>query len=193
MKKIYIDTENISDYECLNTIGITSKDEIILFLSQNSKHLKPSNLYILLSFNSKIRALMFKVDRPNALDFHIVSHLGLKFSNKHEYFIVSNDRGFETVVHHYNLLNYNNVNLINEVKSIDNVLKLIDDEDLTIDCDYLSEKDIDALQILKNVKNKNNFHNALTRKYGDEEGRLLYLKYRSDFDKIKKKKNSILL
>ena len=173
MKKIYIDTENLSDYKCLDGIGITNKDEILLFLTQNSKPLKPHNLHLLFSYQAKITTHIFEVSRHDELDTYINCHLSEKISNRHDYYIVSNDRGFESIANYQKITKGLNVILIreNNDNSINSVIK--------------SEKHEQVLKIMHSSKDKNIFHNKLNQKFG-KEGRNIYLSYRDSFDKLKK-------
>ena len=160
MKKVYIDTENISNYNCLEKIGIGSRDEIVLFLSQKSKPLKSNDLNMIHSFNAKVKTMLFQTNRPNALDFHIITHLALKFSKKNEYFIVSNDKGYESAKNHYNILGYHNVDIIDE-SPID------------------SNNELEIKRLLKQSKDKADFHNLLVKTYG-QQGRFIYKEYKSN-------------
>ena len=202
MKKIFIDTENISDYDCLKSIGISKKDEIVLFLTRNSKPLKAENLYIIHSFDSKVKTLLFEPSGHNALDFHIVTHLGLKYSKNNEYFIVSNDKGFEASKNHFNMLGYNNVNLVTELnnanknkpnknknknkdknKNKSNNSKCKDKNDNTTIIDFKKTVNISELElkrIFKNTKDKSNFHNKLVSEFG-EEGKTIYREYKKKY------------
>lgn len=194
MKKIFIDTENISDYNCLKSIDISKKDEIILFLTRNSKPLKAESLYVIHSFESKVKTLLFEPSGHNALDFHIVTHLGLKYSKNNEYYIVSNDKGFEASKNHFNMLGHNNVHLITELNNIDknkpkknknNNSKSKDkgkNNNTTI-IDFkkaLNVNELELKRIFKNTKDKSDFHNKLVSEFG-EEGKIIYREYKKKY------------
>lgn len=164
MKKIYIDTENVTSYDCLKKIEISNKDEIILFLTDKSKPLKPEYLNSIHSFGCAIKTYMIKAEKSNALDFYIVSHLGLNYSKEDDFFIISNDKDFDDVLNCYNMFGHNNVNVINEHwegKSLDDA-----------SCDELGLK-----RILKESKNLSDFHANLVKLYG-KNGAPLYRKYK---------------
>lgn len=174
MKKIFIDTENISNYSCLNLINISKKDEITLFLTRNSKPMKAENLHIVHSFESKVRTLLFEPTGHNALDFHIVTHLGLKHSAKNEYYIVSNDKGYEASKNHFNTLGYNNVYIVGEQSRIDNDKNIINPtKSLNID-------ELELRRIFKDHKDKSDFHNKLVSEFG-EDGKIMYREYKKKY------------
>ena len=184
MKKIFVDTENISDYNCLKTIDISKKDEIVLFLTKNSKPLKAENLVIIHSFSCKVKTLLFEASGRNALDFHIVTHLGLKYSKNNEYFIISNDKGYEASKNHFNMLGYNNIQLITELDtSKQNKPKKRKNNKNTTNDIIDFKKSLDELElkrIFKNTKDKCDFHNKLVLNFG-EEGKVMYQEYKKKY------------
>jgi hypothetical protein len=199
MRKIYVDTENVSDYSALESLGLTSKDEVLLFLSDNSKPLKPDVLVLLSKCKVKVNAIKIKTHgRANELDFRIVSHLAHKFSVKNEYLIFSNDNGYESTVEHFLDEGYNNVSLIKEThiskktnvknkKKRTNIVKNIKKpEKIAVPSPEKPQEainpsafpnELEIKRIKKTSKNKADFHNILRRLYG-EAGRELYQKYK---------------
>jgi hypothetical protein len=118
MRKIYVDTENVSDYSALETIGLNSKDEVILFMTDHSKPLKADTLMIITKSRAKLDVVKIKTNgRLNALDFRIVAHLSHKFTKKNEYVIFSSDNGYESAIEHFLEEGYTNITILKEAAS----------------------------------------------------------------------------
>lgn len=169
MKKIFVDTENVQNYNCLKSLNLTEKDEIILFFSQNTKSFKVNDLNLICSFKCKIKSMLVKVRGNNSLDFHIITNLCLNYSTEDEYYIVSNDKGYESSIDQFNLLGYSNVHILNWSKS--NVSK--NDSSLADNNDELEIK-----RIYKSSKNKSDFHNKLCKRFG-MEGQKIYKQFKA--------------
>lgn len=169
MKKIFVDTENVQNYDCLKSLKLTKRDEVILFFSQNTKTLKVDYLNLICSFGCKIKSILLEVKGNNSLDFHIITNLCLNYSTKNEYYILSNDRGYESSIDQFNLLGYSNVHVLNWSKSdvSQNNLKLVDNND-----------ELEIKRIYKSSKNKSDFHNKLCKRFG-MEGQKIYKQFKA--------------
>ena len=172
MKKIYIDTENVTSYDCLKKIEIGNTDEIILFLTDKSKPLKPEYLNSIHSFGCIIKTYMIKAEKSNALDFYIVSHLGFNYSKDNKHFIVSNDKDFKDVLNCYNMFGYDNINVVNE--------SWVNDSQ-----DDIVHNKSDIKKISENSKTVRDFHNNIVKFYG-KKGVALYHKYKGIYPVLKK-------
>lgn len=170
-KKIFIDTENVQNYNCLKSLNLTEEDEIFLFFSQNTKSIKVESLNLIFSFGCRVKSMLLKVRGNNSLDFHIITNLALNHSTKYDYYIVSNDKEYESSVDQFNLLGYNNVYALNwsKVDEKQNNSSLANKND-----------ELEIKRIYKSSKNKSEFHNKLCEKFG-MEGQKLYKKYKCGF------------
>lgn len=183
MKKVFVDTENISNYSKLEELELTKRDEIVLFLTKNSKPLKAETLILIHSFGCKISTLMFEPTGQNALDFHIVTHLGLKYSKKNEYYIFSNDKGYEASKNHFNSLGYYNVHLVHEINNTNDKQKNNQKKysfDLKIIGNQLQIDELELRRIFKNHRDKLDFHNSLVSNFG-EKGKIMYQDYKKKY------------
>lgn len=169
MKKIFIDTENIQNYSCLKSLNLTEKDEIILSFSQNTKSLKVKSLDLMLFFGCKIRSILVKVRGNNSLDFHVITNLCLNHSTENEYYIVSNDKEYESSIDQFKLLGHSNVHILNWSKSdvSKNGLNSVNDNDK-----------LEIKRIYKSSKNKSDFHNKLCQRFG-MKGQKIYKQFKS--------------
>ena len=161
MKKIFVDAENVQNYNCLKSLNLTKEDEIVLFFSQNTKSFKVNSLNLICSFGCKIKSILVKVRGNNSLDFHIITNLCLNHSTEDEYYIVSTDKRYESSLDQFNLLGYSNVHILNWSK--------------------LDEGQYDELEIkriYKLSKNKGDFHDKLCKKFG-KEGQKIYKQFKS--------------
>lgn len=99
-----IDSENVGDawVDLLDTLRPT--DHIIVFYSDKSHHLSCESVRRIME-NGKdcISWILCYNDNPNALDFQLVTELGSMAAKglSDEYVIVSNDKGFDSVVRYW--------------------------------------------------------------------------------------------
>lgn len=100
-RKIFlVDTENVGTrWKHLFEIA-SSTDKIILFYTDNTPHLSYTDLEII-----KSNCDRFTMEKcytgNNALDFQLISYMGyhMKSSTKSQFIIVSNDCGYDSVIH----------------------------------------------------------------------------------------------
>ena len=125
---------------------------------------------------------MFEPTGQNALDFHIVTHLGLKYSPKNEYYIFSNDKGFEASKNHFNSLGYYNVHLVHEINNTNDKNKNTNKHslDLKIIGNQLQIDELELRRIFKCHREKLNFHNSLVYNFG-EKGKVMYQDYKKKY------------
>lgn len=99
-RKIYlVDSENVSCEWLALCPKLGSRDNIVLFYTEKSPFISYPNLVRILPYLEKLELVQCYMG-PNALDFQMCTYLGAKLAKptKTEYFIVSNDRGYQPVV-----------------------------------------------------------------------------------------------
>lgn len=102
MKRIYlIDTENISNYDFLVSENVGKNDELIFFCSSNSRGIRFEDAKLLLENEATKSFEVVNVGNKNALDFQLVTYVSINIAAKDaeiEYYIVSNDKGYEVAI-----------------------------------------------------------------------------------------------
>lgn len=99
-RKIYlVDSENVSCEWLALCPKLGSRDNIVLFYTEKSPFISYPNLVRILPYLERLELVQCYMG-PNALDFQMCTYLGAKLAKptKTEYFIVSNDRGYQPVV-----------------------------------------------------------------------------------------------
>ena len=96
-----IDLENVNSggFEGANNLDET--DELIVFYSEKADTLKIHIIRALLNTKAEIKFYKSKNGILNAMDFDIVSVLGIVYNAEREFVIVSKDKGFDVVVERY--------------------------------------------------------------------------------------------
>lgn len=179
MKKIFIDTENISDYTVLKHLELSEKDEIILFLSENTKRFDYMSMHTINSFGAKIKTILLNTFGKNSMDIQISTYIGLSINKDDLCFIISDDKDFKSTKSILDGEGYN-ISLINTSFSKN---KLIVNSILN------TKKNIEDLEIIKIIKEsacKRDFHNNLVKIYG-ENGKKLYTLYKNEYTNYCKK------
>lgn len=177
-KKIYVDTENVQDYECLKKMKLTEDDEIILFFSQHIKSMKVDVLNLLLSFKCKVHSICVETRGHNSLDMHIITNLSLNYSDNNNYYIFSNDNDYLSAIDHYKMLGYNNVNALHWEKESPKEAKTNSKKKNKSKKVETNQDELEVKRIYKACKNKADFHNELCKKFGIK-GQQLYKQYKS--------------
>ena len=192
MKKVYVDTENIATYNFLKKMGLTEEDEIILFLSKRSNHINPMNLDILLNCKAMKKTVFVEAEEKNAMDFQIVTYLGLVYSKENSYYIVSNDKGYSSAVDCFvKQFGYTNVYLLTEKISVNDV-KDVKDERIVgkeaipvienIERSYgIGKKKV--IDLIKKADDCRKLHNDLVREYG-QQGKEMYQLFKKAYKLI---------
>lgn len=95
------ENENGRLLEGISLLKLTEKDEIIIFYSKNASRISMELHKELENIQSKKLYIKIQTGTPNALDFQLSSYLGacIQKSPEKEYYIVSNDGGFDCVCH----------------------------------------------------------------------------------------------
>lgn len=96
-KKTYlVDTENIGSTWKVLLPDKQTKDQIILFYTENSPNISYTDLQDIIKYPDSFELIKCNTGR-NGLDFQLVSYLGflLKSSPKTDYIILSNDSGYD--------------------------------------------------------------------------------------------------
>ena len=103
-KTFFIDSENVGDNWTQLLDAVDSSDELLVFYTQKSPHMSYRNL-IKLKNSPKDVNFIECFEGNNALDFQLVSELGYRLgqggASGCEYFIVSNDNGFEAAIKYW--------------------------------------------------------------------------------------------
>ncbi len=180
MKYFLVDTENISQYDFIEEFNLTNKDTIILFISDNSNNVRLKDLVNITTRNIAIEDEYIYTGTENALDFQLIAKLSILICNlakETEFFVVSNDNGFEAPVRYLKEKMSANIEII-KVKP----------NEIALDMDNLninSEDEFDrvTMEVINNSETLSELHNNLRALHGNEKGRELYLKVKKEFKK----------
>ena len=104
-----IDLENVNSGGFEGANNLTENDELIVFYSEKADTLKIPIIRMLLSTKAEIKFYKSKNGIMNAMDFDIVSVLGIVYDAEHDFVIVSKDKGFDVVVERYRSFGKTNV------------------------------------------------------------------------------------
>lgn len=96
-----IDLENVNSGGFEGANNLEESDELIVFYSEKADTLKIPIIGALLKSKAAIKFYKSKNGILNAMDFDIVSVLGIVYSADREFVIVSKDKGFDVVVERY--------------------------------------------------------------------------------------------
>lgn len=105
-----IDYENVRIHGLDGLSGLTEKDRVCIFYSENADSLTFDLHFILNEAKAEISYEKVEVGTKNALDFQLSSYLGYLISQNiedklAEYFIVTADSGFSVLVNYWNRKN----------------------------------------------------------------------------------------
>ena len=96
-----IDLENVNSGGFEGANNLEESDELIVFYSEKADTLKIPIITALLKTKAAIKFYKSKNGILNAMDFDIVSVLGIVYNTEREFVIVSKDKGFDVVVERY--------------------------------------------------------------------------------------------
>lgn len=103
-----VDYENIRA-DGLKELGrVKEGDAVILFYSEQCKNISLDIVESMVRLNVQFSCFKVITGTKNALDFQLSSHLGYligKFGENAEYYIVSNDKGFDCLCEYWKKLN----------------------------------------------------------------------------------------
>ena len=100
-RKVYmVDTENVSSSWRMMLADMTRNDILYLFYTEHSPGIGYADFKEIIKSETKPE-LISCYPGKNGLDFQLVSYLGylLKSAGKTEYIIISNDMGYDCVIH----------------------------------------------------------------------------------------------
>lgn len=180
MRYFLVDTENISQYDFIEEFNLTNKDTIILFISDNSNNVRLKDLVNITTRNIVIEDEYIYTGTENALDFQLIAKLSILICNLDrgtEFFVISNDNGFEAPVRY-----------LKEKMSADIEIIKAKPNEIALDMDNLnikSENEFDrvTMEVINNSETLSELHNNLRALHGNEKGRELYLKVKKGFKK----------
>ncbi|MBO6140420.1 MAG: hypothetical protein J6O40_01380 [Ruminococcus sp.] len=104
-----IDLENVNSGGFEGANNLNESDELIVFYSEKADTLKIHIITTLLKTKASIKFYKSKNGIMNAMDFDIVSVLGIVYNTEREFVIVSKDKGFDVVVERYRSFGKSNV------------------------------------------------------------------------------------
>lgn len=120
MSRIYlVDLENVgwSSIKPIKREKLNANDRIYLFSSKHTPNCPPDIINLLLNSDVKIKSIPVEVGCKDALDFQLACFLGklIQKFNKHDYYIVSNDKGYEILKSFVKPIR---LNIVSEIKTI---------------------------------------------------------------------------
>lgn len=100
-KKYFIDSENVGSAWIDMYLDDAEDSEFLIFYTDRSPHIDYEHMIALMNVQKKLPEFIKCFEGNNALDFQLVSYIGFQFrdNNTDEMIIVSNDTGFDAVVH----------------------------------------------------------------------------------------------
>lgn len=100
-KKYFVDSENVGSAWIDMYLEDTEDSEFLIFYTERSPHIDYEHMIALMNMQKKHPEFIKCYVGNNALDFQLVSYIGFQFheDNATEMIIVSNDAGFDAVVH----------------------------------------------------------------------------------------------
>ena len=104
-----IDLENVNSGGFEGANNLEESDELIVFYSEKADTLKIHIIRALLNTKAEIKFYKSKNGIMNAMDFDIVSVLGIVYNTEREFVIISKDKGFDVVVERYRSFGKQNV------------------------------------------------------------------------------------
>ena len=183
MKRIFlVDTENISSYIFLKKYNLTKEDKIILFVSPNSKKLSFGVIEFIQKNKIKMEMEFIETTVKNSMDYQLLILLARKtaLSSKAEYFVVSNDKGFEETISYLNKVNKCNVKILKENTAETQVAATEEENNdeiqKIIKMNFPKEAEnlySFSLKYKEEHPTLSNFHNSLDKKFG-EIGKIYY-------------------
>lgn len=172
MKYIFIDTENVQQYNFIENIKLSENDKIVMLISENTKNIKPEDLKIFTACKAEIQYEHVYIGERNALDFQLIINLALTIATNQteniEYFIVSNDKDFELPAKY--LIDKTKAN-IQILKTATNQLESFDISEELYNKLNLNKK---VLKVIKNSETLSELHNNLNNLLGSEKGKEIY-------------------
>ena len=184
MRYFYVDTENVGDYSFINDMEVTKEDTLVLFLSENSRRVKLEDVRLISESGAKVVYEDVYTGDSNALDFQLIALLSLNIATLPdviEHVIVSDDNDYKIPVKY---LIDKTGKKITILKTKDRALSVVDrlaitealSDDVEEICGDITFFKEDILNLVEQCKALNVLHNKLRDKFGNEQGRDLYVK-----------------
>ena len=186
MKRYFIiDLENIGKHFTEGIEDLTMEDTLIICHNRVVGNLSKDIQDKLYHTKATVKMLEIFNHTKNAMDFCLCTQLGFLIaenSNKAKYYIVSNDKGFETAMDFAKSLNGNvTVKRITSLKAEQESV-MYQEEEKRILTNLLPEYNKKAIGIaqrcLDNAKSVADYHNLLQKNLYDSQVRDIYLKTR---------------
>ncbi|MDD4200226.1 MAG: PIN domain-containing protein [Eubacteriales bacterium] len=179
MKYFLVDYENVKKDGLDGVVGLDKDDVVTIFYSKNAESMNfglHRRLNEATAAGKTIQYQKVEVGEKNALDFQLASFLGYIIKEnevskkKYDYYIVTNDKGFTSLVNYWKRRNVNveivvDLTWANEKKVIDELKEQL--------AKALSNKTgLDQVaSIIKNYKTKQGIHNALIKAFPGKDNK----------------------
>ena len=187
MRYFFVDTENIGEYNFVKEMNVSSGDTIVLFVSEKSQRIKLEDLRLINLSGAKIVYEDVYTGYTNALDFQLVACMSLTISTANEedeYIVVSNDNDYKMPVKYLSEKTNRNISVLKTKTLAEGIC---DEVNVSVSLAEVMAEDIaevskeinfrdDILNIIEQSKALNKLHNNLKNKFGNEEGRKIYMK-----------------
>lgn len=199
VKRIFlVDFENVHTGGLRGTKSLSEHDEIVLFYSDNDE----DSIAFICELRDDIRYAKIAKNGQNALDFQLSSYLGFViketvFSDaiaNTQFFIVSKDTGFDSVVNFWTKTAFAKfLNVSPNIRRVDSihsalfpaVIKPVPTTPVPPKAKSSEQKKfVDG--IMKSVKSLDDFHAALGKEYGMPKGGDLYKANKAKFQELKR-------
>lgn len=170
MKYLFIDTENLQQYNFLENMQLCNKDKIIMLVSENTNNIRAEDLKRFTDCKAEIQYEQVYTGDPNALDFQLIINLVLTIATNQstdiEYYIVSNDNDFELPIKY----------LIDKTQANLQILKTETNQLFDTSMDIYTQLNLDkkVLKVIKKSETLSQLHNNLNNLLGSEKGKELY-------------------
>lgn len=191
MRYFFVDTENVGEYSFVKEMNVSSNDTIILFISENSRRIKLEDLRLINTSRAKIVYEDVYTGEANALDFQLVACMSLMISKTEEYdecIVVSNDNGYKMPTQYLSEKANRNISILKTNNSVVSTYNKVDIsealaetiiEAISEEVEFASEESNiknEILKIIEQSKALSKLHNNLKNKFGNEDGRNIYMK-----------------
>lgn len=191
------DSENLGTDILRRVEELDKSDKLYIFYSSNSSKASFNLVNKIRNAKCYIEFIECETGTPNAMDFKIVSFIGLKIGgykhkkNKHRYIILSKDTGYDTTIR---FLQEKNIN-------INRWIDLIEEDDFKQKQDILNaQKEEEQVRLNKKMydtiirdciiqsKDLSNFHGLLQKnpnEYIKKHYSVIYRQYKQHYKEIK--------
>ena len=174
MNYYFVDYENVKTQGLNGVNKLPEEDIVCIFYSDNADSLT-FGLHRRLN-ESKATLLFQKVDvgQKNALDFQLSSYMGYVIcenkDNPYDYYIVTKDRGYESLVNYWKKRKINVNIVVNVAKQNEQTIQ----DELVKQVEDLIKDKVDAPEVAKMIrqyKTKQGLNNALMKKYPSKDNK----------------------